>query len=103
MVLTTLSLKARQILLRQKLPSYGEHLHNVERLLRNKEFDSLIESNFDESAPILDLCYDSEIRNSALEAYIRCVYRPYELLSMSTTRIPKSGTCGCSSANVTRE
>ena len=92
MVLTTLSLKARQILLRQKLPSYGEHLHNVERLLRNKEFDSLIESNFDESAPILDLCYDSEIRNSALEAYIRCAYRPYELLSMSTTRIPKSGT-----------
>ena len=92
MVLTPLSLKARQILLRQKLPSYGEHLHSVERLLRDKEFDSLIESNFDESAPILDLCYDSEIRNSALEAYIRCVYRPYELLSMSTSRIPKTGT-----------
>jgi hypothetical protein len=77
MVLTPLSLKARQILLRQKLPSYGEHLRNVERLLRSKHFDSLIESNFDESAPILDLCYDNELRNSALEAYIRCVYRPY--------------------------
>lgn len=92
------ALEARHILMDLKMPSFNQRLSEIESTVReivseeppyekNPKFEALL----DETLPIFDLLMqllnssDIQVRQCALEIYVRRVYRSYNIVNMETT------------------
>lgn len=97
------ALEARQLLVNTKMPSYRDRITQVEDVLRQhiadsqeaKESDLAVKGSFllDRSQPLFDLLIslldheDEQIREAALELYVRRIYRTYELVDIHSKRV----------------
>ena len=100
-----LSLEARQILIRRKMPTYDEDLAHVKHILGSaiKETDenkqrlilsSITDKPDDYSPPLIDLMVEkySDIRKMALICYIERIYKSYELKNIHEETIKNNNT-----------
>lgn len=91
------ALEARQLLMDNKMPSYRERMGEVEDVVREiiangqpSELSAKFVNLLDQSQPLFDLLIslldheDVQVRECALELYIRRVYRSYLIESMET-------------------
>jgi acetyl-CoA carboxylase/biotin carboxylase 1 len=91
------ALEARQLLMDNKMPSYSERMGEVEDVVREiiangqaSELSAKFVNLLDQSQPLFDLLIslldheDTQVRECALELYIRRVYRSYLIESMET-------------------
>lgn len=91
------ALEARQLLMDNKMPSHRERLGQVEAVVREiiadgqpSELSAKFANLLDQSQPLFDLLIslldheDLQVRECALELYIRRVYRSYLIETMET-------------------